>query len=382
MTAVEITSILIIMITRYLTQQIMQDLQRKMVFVGGPRQVGKTTLAKKLLQNKKGYLNWDVPEHRELILKKELPVTPIWAFDEIHKYRLWRNFLKGLYDVKPPHQQILVTGSGRLDYYRYSGDSLQGRYHYLRIHPLSLAELKSQNENDLMDLLHFGGFPEPYFAGSEIESKRWSREYRTRLIHEDLVQLERVQDLGRIELLALRLPQLVGSPLSINAIREDLQVSHKSVSTWVQILERLYAIFRIPPFGTPKIRAVKKEQKHYHFDWTLVPEMPLRFENLVACALLKWVHFKQDTLGEEIDLCYFRDIDGREVDFVIVNNRKPILFIECKWTDASISPALKYLKTRFPECAAWQISANGKKDFIGELGIRVCPATEFLRQLC
>lgn len=137
-----------------------------------------------------------------------------------------------------------------------------------------------------MHLLYLGGFPEPFFMSSETEAKRWAREYRNRLIREALVQLECVQDLGNIELLALRLPEL-GFPLSINAIRENLQVSHKSIATWLQILERLYAIFRISPFGAPKIRAVKKEQKHYHFDWTLIQDMSYRFENLVACALLK-----------------------------------------------------------------------------------------------
>lgn len=367
--------------TRYLYPQIDQDLARKMVFVGGPRQVGKTTLAKIFLPGDEGYLNWDVPAHRERILKLELPVAPLWVFDEIHKYRLWRNFLKGVYDARPPHQKILVTGSARLDYYRFSGDSLQGRYHYLRMHPLSLAELRDKNQESLNDLLQLGGFPEPFFASSEIEAKRWSREYRNRLIREDLAQLERVQDLGSIELLALRLPQLVGAPLSINALREDLQVSHKAVANWLQILERLYAIFRLSPFGAPKIRAVKKEQKHYQFDWTLVPDLSLRFENLVASALLKWTHFQEDTRGEDYELRYFRDVDGHEVDFVVVLNKKPIQFIECKWADTAISPALKYMKQRFPECEAWQISATGNKDYIGDLGIRVCPAVIFLQGL-
>lgn len=369
------------MLIRYFKSQIQQDLTKKMVFVGGPRQVGKTTLAKTFLKGQLGYLNWDVAEQRECILKRELPVTSLWVFDEIHKYRGWRNYLKGLYDSKLPGQQILVTGSARLDYYRFSGDSLQGRYHYLRLHPLSLAELNSTNATDLQQLLQLSGFPEPYFSGSAKESKRWSREYRTRLIREDLVQLERIQDLGHLELLALRLPELVGAPLSINAIREDLQVSHKTVATWIQILERLYAIFRIMPFGSPKIRAVKKEQKHYQFDWTLVPDLAFRFENLVASALLKWVHYQQDTQGEDIDLRYFRDVDGREVDFVIVAGKKPLWLIECKWSDAPISPGLKYLKQRFPACDAWQISATGKKDYIGEMGIRVCPATKFLSTL-
>lgn len=367
---------------RYLLEQVIKDLQKKMVFIGGPRQVGKTTLARSLLDGQKGYLNWDVPEHREFILKKEFPNTHLWIFDELHKYRTWRNYLKGLYDIKSPHQQILVTGSARLDYYRYSGDSLQGRYHYLRMHPLSFAELKLKNQNDLLELLELGGFPEPYFSSSKIETKRWTREYRNRLIREDLIQLENVHDLGNIELLALRLPELVGAPLSINSIREDLQVSHKSVATWIKMLERLYAIFRLAPFGGgPKIRAVKKEQKHYHFDWTLVKDLSFRFENLVACALLKWVHYQQDVFGEDVDLFYFRDVDGREVDFVVTMGKNPIMMIECKWNDVPVSPALKYLKERYPECVAWQISAIGKKDFVDEKGIRVCPAYLFLDSL-
>lgn len=366
---------------RYLVTQIQQDLARKMVFVAGPRQVGKTTLARSLPGADGGYLNWDVPEHRERILKRQLPVSPLWIFDEIHKYRLWRNYLKGLYDARSPEQQILVTGSARLDLYRYSGDSLQGRYHLLHLHPLSAAELGIATREVLQQLLTLGGFPEPFFGGSEVEARRWSREYRNLLIREELVSLERVQDLGRLELLMIRLPELVGSPLSINGLREDLQVSHKTVAGWIQILERLFALFRLAPFGAPAIRAVKKEQKHYHFDWTVVPEAGPRFENLIASHLLKWVQYQQDTQGRDLELRYFRDVDGREVDFVVTERRKPLWLVECKWADAEVDRGLKYLKARFPECQAWQISATGEKDYVTPEGIRVCPAVGFLNGL-
>ncbi|HSS48807.1 MAG TPA: ATP-binding protein [Thermoanaerobaculia bacterium] len=366
---------------RYLLSQIERDLQKKMVFVAGPRQVGKTTLARSLEGAKQGYLNWDVPEDREKILKRQLPPTSLWVFDEIHKYRLWRNYLKGLYDGRREGQRILVTGSARLDFYRYSGDSLQGRYHLLHLHPLSVAELELETEDELRQLLTLGGFPEPFFGGSEVEARRWSREHRNLLVREELVSLERVQDLGRLELLMIRLPELVGSPLSINALREDLQVSHKTVSSWLQILERLFAIFRLPPFGSPAIRAVKKEQKHYHFDWSLIPELPLRFENLVACHLLKWVQYQQDTQGRDLELRYFRDVEGREVDFVVTEKRKPLSFIECKWADAEVDRNLRYLKTRFPACEAWQVSASGRLDYVTAEGIRICPAPIFLREL-
>lgn len=361
--------------------QVKRDLARKMVFVAGPRQVGKTTLARSLPGSARGYLNWDVPEHRERILHGELPPASLWIFDEIHKFRRWRGFLKGLYDSRVKGQRILVTGSARLDLYRHGGDSLQGRYHLLRLHPLSLREVGEGSPEAFRQLLELGGFPEPFFGGSEREARRWSREYRTRLIREDVASLERVQDLGALEMLAMRLPELVGSPLSLNALREDLEVSHKTVASWVAVLERLYAVFRLPPFGAPRLRAVRKEQKHYQFDWSLVPDDARRFENLVASHLLKWVHHQQDVEGRDLELRYFRDTDAREVDFVVVERRAPVMMVEAKWGDQNVDGGLRYLKTKFPAAPAWQVSAVGRKDFVTPEGIRVAPAPALLSQL-
>jgi len=368
-------------VRRYLLRQVTRDLSRKMVFVAGPRQVGKTTLALDIPGARRGYLNWDTDEGRERILRRQLPASTLWVLDEIHKYRRWRNYLKGLYDGRRRGQRILVTGSGRLDLYRFGGESLQGRYHLLRLHPFSAAELGLRTADDLKTLLTLGGFPEPFLSGSEVESRRWSREYRTRLIRDDVASLERIQDLGHLELLMLRLPELVGSPLSVNAVREELQVSHKAVASWLAALERLYAIVRIPPLGAPRIRAIKKAQKHYHLDWSIVPAEPARFENLVACHLLKWVHLQQDALGRDVDLRYFRDTDGREVDFVVVDGRAPVLMIECKWSDASPDRSLHYLKAKFPAAEAWQISATGTRDYVTPDGIRVAPALALLGRL-
>ncbi len=367
---------------RYLTLQIEQDLKRKMVFVAGPRQVGKTTIAKHLLgKNKKGYLNWDIAEDRAAILQQQLPTSPIWVFDEIHKYQKWRNYLKGVYDQFHSSHQILVTGSARLDYYRRGGDSLQGRYHYLRLDPLSVAELKINNQSGLDQLLELGGFPEPFFNGQQIEAKRWSREYRQRLIQEDLLSLENVKDIGTLELLMLRLPALVGAPLSINALREDLQVSHKAVSNWLDIFTRIYAIFRLSPFGSPLLRAVKKEQKYYHYDWTLIDDKGPRFENMVGLHLLKYVHYESDVKARDLKLHYFRDVDGREVDFIVTEKSKPIMAIECKSSDKDVSQSLRYFKLRFPKCETWQVSLSGTKDYLSPDKVRVCNALTLLKEL-
>ena len=365
---------------RYLTAQIRSDLSRKMVFVSGPRQVGKTTLARRFLPDPAGYLNWDVPEHRDAILRGRLPATDMLVFDELHKFRDWRALLKGLYD-RQDGTRILVTGSGRLDYYRHGGDSLQGRYHHLRLHPLSVAELGIDDAAGLRRLLDRGGFPEPYLSDSADAAQRWSREYRVRLVEDEIADLERVQDLSALQLLAVRLSDLVGSPLSVNALREDLQVSHRTVARWLEILERLYAIVRLAPFGAPAIRAIKQAQKHYHYDWLPIGDTAARFENLVALHLLKWVHHEQDVRGREIELRYFRDIDGREVDFVLTEHGEPTHLIEAKWRDRPPDRSLRYLSERFPQAAAYQISATGTDDYRTPEGIRVQPALGFLRGL-
>jgi predicted AAA+ superfamily ATPase len=289
--------------------------------------------------------------------------------------------LKGIYDRAQRHEKILVTGSARLDLYRFGGDSLQGRYHFLRLHPLSVAELGIKSQADFELLLHLGGFPEPFLGGSQLEARRWAREYRTRLIREDLAGVEMIQDLGNLELLMLRLPDLVGSPLSQNALSGDLGVSPKTVGRWLDAFERLYAIFRLPPLGSPRLRAIRKSQKHYHLDWTLIAEPGPRFENMVAGHLLKWVHFLEDSEGRDVELRYFRDVDGREVDFIILENHKPWMAIECKLGDGEISRGLHYFHDRFPECQTFQIAAQGKKQYRSPEGIRVIPAMKFLQTL-
>ena len=369
------------LIARYLASQVLDDLHRKMVFVAGPRQVGKTTLARSLPEAAAGYLNWDAASDRERILTGQLPPGDFWIFDEIHKYRQWRNFLKGLWDSRKPKQRVLVTGSGRLDLYRFSGDSLQGRYHLLRMHPFSAAELGLSRSAEMLDLLRLGGFPEPWLSGSERVARRWSREHRSRLVEEDMAGLEQIRSLGEVQLLMLSLPERVGSPLSVHNLAQQLRVSHGTISRWLDAAERLYAIFRVRPFGPNLVRAASKRAKHYHLDWTVVPEDGFRFENLVACHLLKWVHWRQDTEGEDLELRYFRDRDGREVDFVVSDGPEARLLVECKWGDSGVSRGLRYLYRKFPGAAAWQISATGHKDYQTAEGIRVAPALAFLSQL-
>jgi uncharacterized protein len=371
---------------RYLKNQIALDLKQKMVFIGGPRQVGKTTLSLQFLSpsNEKNpcYLNWDRTSDRQIILKDQLPLeNPLLILDEIHKYKNWRGLVKGLYDKYHDDLQLLVTGSARLDHFRKGGDSLMGRYHYLRLHPLSLNELsRSPTKSDLGGLLKFGGFPEPFFKGSIVAHRRWQRERLHRVVYGDLRDLENVKEISLIELLVEALPGRVGSPLSLKNLGEDLEVSQPTVARWITILDNLYLTFRIAPYGAPRIRAVKKEQKIYFWDWTQVENLGARFENLVASHLLKFCHFREDTLGHKMELRFLRDTDRREIDFVVLEDKKPLFAVECKTGDKSLSSHIKYFSERTNIPAFYQVH-QGDKDY-GKIATgRVLPFTTFCKEL-
>ncbi len=339
------------LLQRYLVPTIQSFLKKRMVFVGGPRQVGKTTMCLQLLDDPSidgpAYLNWDDVTARSKIKKAELPIDQkIVCFDEIHKFKQWRSLIKGIYDTKKNKFKFLVTGSARLDHYRRGGDSLLGRYRYVRLHPLTINELASFDANTTEALLKMGGFPEPFFEGSERSLKLWQNERLYRIINDDIRDLEKVQEISSIELLADALPSRVGSPLSLNNLAGDLEVHHATVKNWVNILDNVYYSYRIAPYGAPKIRAVKKEQKLYLWDWSTIEEKGLRFENMVASHLLKYCHFLEDSEGERMELRFLRDTDKREIDFVVLKNKKPLFAVECKTGERNLSQHIGYFKER------------------------------------
>jgi uncharacterized protein len=371
---------------RYLEPFITPALVRKLVFLGGPRQVGKTTLALSLVgkgadETHPAYLNWDDPRDAARLRRLELPPgEPLLVLDEVHKYARWRNLVKGLHDKEKSRRRILVTGSARLDYYRKGGDSLAGRYRHFRLHPFSLLELSaSPAKSDLEALLRFGGFPEPFLQQDEREHRIWQRDRIARVVREDLRDLEHVREISLVEQLVDLLPSRVGSPLSVKSLREDLEVDHKTVERWLTILENLYYCFRIAPFGAPRIRAVKKTQKLYLWDWSAAPDGGPRFENLVASQLLKYCHFLEDTEGYAMELRFLRDTDKREVDFVVLKDRRPQFAVECKSGDRSVSPAIHYFAERSKIPRFYQVHL-GERHF--ETGpATVIPFRAFCREL-
>ena len=332
----------------------------------------------------------------------------LWIFDEIHKYRLWKAWLKGLDDEFGEKYKFLVTGSARLDIFKKGGDSLQGRYFRHRLFPFTLAELlhpssipdllnnnadsffnfKSQQSYQKVfdDLMLLGGFPEPYSKGSKVFADRWRLLYQERLIREDIRDLTEIKNLDKLELVSDRLPSLVASVLSVNNLREDAEVSHDAVKNWLLALENLYSVFRISPMGAPKIKAVLKEQKLYCWDWARVENMGARFENLVALSLLKFVQAAQDLFGIKTELRYFRDTLGHEVDFVVFKKNQPWFAVECKLKNEKLDSNLSYLLNRVKIPYAFQLSCYGELDYETKESfqgtrIRVMPAAKFLAVL-
>lgn len=385
---------------RYLEDIVIQDLRSKMVFIGGPRQVGKTTLSKEMIAKNfefSRYYNWDYQPDRKKLLGGELPgESGLIIFDEIHKHRKWKNLIKGIYDVHKDKYQIIVTGSARLNVYRKSGDSLQGRYHYYTLHPFSVAEMEniknswqpyieikfsSQNYQTTLNALYeYGGFPETIITQDKTTLRRWHNEKLERLFREDVRDIENIRDINSMKLLGDLLPIKIASQLSINSLREDLEVSHRALTSWLNILESFYYHFRVYPYSAKSIRSIKKEPKIYLVDWSEIENEGARFENLIASHLLKFTNYLFERDGYKSGLFYLRNVDKKEVDFLVTIDNKPWFAVEVKLSETSPSKNLVYFKDRLKIPFNFQVVKQEGIDFIKD-EVRVISANKFLSGL-
>lgn len=357
---------------------------RQMLFLMGPRQVGKTTTSMEVLKElgDSFYFNWDNEKHRDLIisgteaLSKEMNLhgllsKPILVvFDEIHKYAKWKNFLKGLYDTFPTQVRILVTGSARLDYVKKGGDSLMGRYLRYRFHPFSIAEILHTdipkleirpeplliNEEQFESLVKFGGFPDPFLKNSQRFWNQWKGLRAEQLFREDLRDLTRIQEIAQLETLAEVLRHQAGQLTSYDSLSKKVRVSSNTIRNWIQALRAFYYCFELRPWSKNIARSLLKEPKYYLWDWSLCEDEGMRNENFIASHLLKAVHFWTDYGFGDFQLFYLRDKEKREVDFVITKNQKPWILVEAKSTNnKEISSSLKYFHHQTQAPYAFQV---------------------------
>jgi predicted AAA+ superfamily ATPase len=386
---------------------------RQMLFLMGPRQVGKTTTARDCAARFPNhvYLNWDNQGDRELILRGPNQIAqrlgldrlqarpPLLVLDEIHRYGRWKSFVKGMYDSYPDSVQILVTGSARLDVFKSGGDSLMGRYFPYRLHPLSVAELADTSLADdpinttplaISDeafeaLVRFGGFPEPYLRQEKRFSSRWSRLRAQQLFQEDLRDLTRIQELGQVEMLAELLRRRAGQLTSYASLARAVNASVDSIRRWLVTLERLYYCFSIRPWSRNVARALRKEPKYYLWDWSVVEEPGARFENLVASALLKAIHFWTDGGLGDFGLYFVRDKQKREVDFLVTRDDRPWFLAEVKSSgSASLSSSLPYFQAQTGAEHAFQVAFDlpfVERDCFEVTHPMIVPARTLLAQL-
>ncbi len=330
---------------RSLETQIRNDLKEKIVLLSGPRQVGKTTLSKQLMPAY-AYLNYDAAADRKIIRAQEWDRdTGLVIFDELHKMKNWKSWIKGIYDTEGIPPTILVTGSARLDTYKKGGESMAGRFFPFRLHPLTVKEickyLNEDSETALDKLLKVGGFPEPFLKARDAFAKRWRRTHTDIIIREDLLDLEKVRDIKSIEILIDLLKARVGSTTSYTSLANDLQVSVHTIKHWLQILENLYVIFPVRPYHKNIARSLLKESKYYLYDTGAVDGgIGARLENTVACALMRELHLLEDTTGCRVALHFLRDKEKNEVDFLVVIDKRPVMMIEVKAGDDRFSKAL------------------------------------------
>ena len=373
---------------RYLTPILKKDLEKKMILLSGPRQVGKSTLGKSLMDAQSVYLNWDINKDKKMIRDQAWPKTSsLVILDEIHKFKSWKNFLKGICDEFQNRPPVLVTGSARLDIFRKAGDALTGRTYLYHLHPIDLAESRlflaqENSRNRLERLLITGGFPEAFLNPEDAERLRNDR--LDAVVREDLRDLSRVNSLSAIQLLVELLRERVGGPISLTNLGEDLSVSAPTVKSWIQLLERLFLVFKVSPFSGGLKRSLNKESKAYFYDCgaALNSKSPeeiegARMENLVACALLKYRDYHRDIFGKRYELHYFRDREKREVDFVLTLNRRPHWCIEVKLSDDRLSPSLRYVHERFKPQASFQLVKNLERPKEVQ-GISILPVDQWL----
>lgn len=387
-------------------------MHRQMVFLAGPRQVGKTTTAQSIAAkvDKSLYLNWDVQGHRRILLAGAEAVAAecgfdrlsggaeIVIFDEIHKYSKWKLLLKGFFDMYSGSCHIIVTGSGRLNIYKHGGDSLMGRYFLYRMHPLSVAELLTPTlqENEIRPpqkiqdeafeaLLTFGGFPEPYLAANTRFYNRWRRLRTEQLFREDLRDLSRIQDIGQVEILAENLVRQSGSLVSYSNLANEINVSVDTVRRWISTLESLYFSFSIRPWFTNIPKSLRKQPKIYIWDWSLITDPGSRNENFIACHLLKAVQWWTDIGLGRYQLYFIRDKEKREVDFLVTRGEKPWLLVEVKTSGKTkLSRNLARFKEKTGAPHALQVAMDLNfvdADCFAGQNLIIVPAKTFLSQL-
>jgi predicted AAA+ superfamily ATPase len=377
-------------INRYLYTPISEMLQKKMILLMGPRQVGKTTLTKNLGLDF-SYYNYDIKKDLKIFKSQEWDRSKeLVIFDELHKMKNWKLWLKGLYDEGlTQKQKFLITGSARLDMAKKMGDSLAGRFFSMRMNPLDLKELKNYSSAGMGNLnakyeklITLSGFPEPFFEGSEKFYNLWQKTHSDLILKQDLLSLESIRDIDGLELLVELLATRVGSTISYNSLAEDLQRDDKTIKSWLTLLERMYIVFRISPYSENVTRGLKKAGKYYFYDYAKVEgNEAQKLENFVALSLKKEIEFQEDCEGIGGKIYFIQTKEKHEIDFLVIQKKRIPYFFEVKLSDDSPSKNFKFFSALFPKAHKIQLVKNCQRSYTSKEDIKVNNALQYLENI-
>ena len=373
---------------RYLEKYLKKDLKEKILILTGPRQSGKTMLSKNLYSSSVDYdyFNYfDVKDRLTLEKKEWNRDCKYLVFDELHIKKNWKRWLKALYETTGLNPGIIVTGSARLETYRRSGDSLAGCFFSFRLHPLDLKEIHQMNkkaspERILTRLLEVGGFPEPYFKGIKRFYNRWQKTHTEAILKEDMLELDKYRRISQMETLLELLKSCVGQTVQYERFSKILQCDGKTVKKMLDLLEGFYFIFKVSPYYKNISKSIRKQPKYYFYDIAQVQDKGARFENLIACTLLKNNHFKEDCYGETRKLYYLRNKDKKEIDFLLTKNNKPFQMVEAKWKDDKLSPHFDlFSKDISASVEKVQVVRELAREKTTSSGHKICKASSWLQ---
>ncbi len=370
---------------RYISKYLLKYADRKIILLSGPRQVGKTTLAKSLIKDY-SYYNYDSPKDFSIFLNNNWNLeSELVIFDELHKMNKWKLWLKGHFDDDLlKKQKVLVTGSAQLDLAKKVGDSLAGRYFSYRLNPLDLKELKGYDkvENNYQNLISYSGFPEPFFEKDAYFYDKWRRTHADIILRQDLMSVENIKDIQSIEILIELLSERIGSTISVNSLAEDLSKDEKTIKKWIQSLENLYIIFKVSPYSKNISRSIKKASKYYFYDSARVSgDESQKLENLVALSLKKEIEYQTDFFGKNHRLYFAKLKDQKEIDFLITNDKKVTSLIEVKLSNVSVSENFKHFDKFFKDVNKIQLVKNMSRSFSNKESVLVTPALDYLENL-
>lgn len=343
------------MIQRLIKKEIIQSLQtsHKVIVIYGARQVGKTTLINSIIENldkKTIKVNADILQYNTIFSSRNLQSmmeviddNEVLFIDEAQNINDIGINIKILYDSLP-NLKIIVTGSSSFELANKIKEPLTGRTNTFHLYPISLGELRQTHspfelKNNLEDYLRYGMYPEIRTIKSNINKESHLRELVSAYLYKDILKLSNIKHSDKIHKLLKLLAFQIGSLVSIHELSKQLKMSHETVSSYIDLLEKGFIIFRLSGYSGNLRKEVTKMDKIYFYDLGVRNMLmenfnPLEFrhdkgalwENFLIIERIKRGHYKKEFSNKY----FWRTYSGAELDYIEESNSN-LNGYEFKW---------------------------------------------------